>query len=346
MTPVSTVLRAPSFVYFCPLDTQVLGDDGLTVDLERRVEQFDVRQWWQEHDELKTPLKLQAEGESRNISRLHNPYAGDKHARQLTESVDAFLDRLPPATTEQIPGHSWIWIYNPYIKRKAKSEAANQQVRGGEDEIPEDEGADLATLMKAGEERLDFASSFNNECRKSGQSKGIITREIRKDGFDSAKDILDLAKGLRVTSGKVRKSPNSPINLFLTHPSQWMLFCPVFEVNEVWGVIAKATANNELGIGAKVATKLNVDQRTERLICVYTADFSDTKDVTRVAQKLKQLGLVKAKPLYYKPGQSMSPFAQTVKLIVKNRRVHLFRYCIWEPLGNQGFHIRHTIPAE
>jgi hypothetical protein len=81
-----------------------------------------------------------------------------------------------------------------------------------------------------------------------------------------------------------------------------MLFCTVFEINEIWAVIAKATANNELGIAAKVATKSNADQRTERLICVYTEDFTNRKDVIRVAEQLKQLGLLKKKPLYYKPG--------------------------------------------
>ncbi|KAI0912441.1 hypothetical protein F4823DRAFT_634104 [Ustulina deusta] len=264
-------------------ESDFYGDDDLVVDLEEKAEHFDVKNWWQEYEALETPLKRQARGASENISHLHNPYAGDEYAWQLTESVDAFLSRLPPATTEETPGHCWIWVCNPYIKRKSRNEAENQRVRGGEDEVPEDEGADLATLLQAGEERLHFASSFIHEFRKPGLSTSLITRETWKAGMDAARDILDLAKNLRVTCGK------------------WMLFCTIFEVNEVWETIAKATANNELGIGAKVATKSNVDQRTERLICVYTADFSDKKDVTRVAERLKQLGLVKNKPLYYKP---------------------------------------------
>lgn len=89
-----------------------------------------------------------------------------------------------------------------------------------------------------------------------------------------------------------------------------MVFCAAFEVNDVWEIIAKATAKNELGIAAKVAPNSGGDQRRERLICVYTADFSDKKDVTRVAQRLKQLGLVKSRPLYYKPGQCITPSIQ------------------------------------
>ncbi|KAI0969128.1 hypothetical protein F4678DRAFT_181941 [Xylaria arbuscula] len=264
-------------------ESDFYGDDDLAADLKKKVEHLDVKKWWQDYDALQTPLKLRATGTSESTSHLHNPYAGDPYAWQLTESVEAFLNRLPPATTEETPGHCWIWICNPYIKRKSRNEAENQRIRGGEDEAPEDEGADLATLMQAGEERLHFASSFIHEFRKPGLSMALITRETKKAGMDAAKDILDLAKNLRVTCGK------------------WMLFCTVFEVNEVWETVAKATANNELGIAAKVATKSNVDQRTERLICVYTADFSDINDVTRVAEKLKQLGLVKNRPLYYKP---------------------------------------------
>jgi hypothetical protein len=175
------------------------------MELKKRVDRFDIQRWWQEHEAPKTPLKLQARGDPGYISHLHNPFAGDNYAWQLTESVDAFLSRLPPATTEESPGHSWIWICNPYIKRPSKSEAKNQQVRGGEDEVPEDEGADLLTLMQAGEERLDFASSFINECRRSSQSRAILSRETRKAGIDAAKDILGLAKSLRVTSGKVSR---------------------------------------------------------------------------------------------------------------------------------------------
>ncbi|TGJ84003.1 hypothetical protein E0Z10_g4784 [Xylaria hypoxylon] len=270
-------------------ESDFYGDDDLVVDLNRKVDHFDVRKWWQDHEALNTPLNLRARGVSENTSHLHNPYAGDTYAWQLTESVDAFLSRLPPATTGEAPGHCWIWVCNPYIKRKSRNEAQNQRVRGGEDEAPEDEGADLATLMQAGEERLHFVSSFVDQFRRPGLSRALVIQETRKAGTDAAKDILDLAKGLRVTCGK------------------WMLFCTAFEVNEVWGIIAKATANNELGIAAKVATKPNIDQRTERLICVYTADFSDKGDVTRVAERLRQLGLVKDKPLYYKPGQSIAP---------------------------------------
>ncbi|KAI1181011.1 hypothetical protein F4777DRAFT_527897 [Nemania sp. FL0916] len=264
-------------------ESDFYGDDDLIVELEAKVVNFNVSKWWQDHEAFEMSLSPQPKSQSEELSQYHNPYAGDAYARQLTETVTAFLNRLPPSTTEASPDHSWIWIANPYIKRKSKNEAGNQLIRGGEDEVPEEEGADIASLMRAGEERLHLASSFISRCRRPGLPNALVAQESRKAGMDAAKDILDLAKNHRVTCGK------------------WMLFCTAFEVDNVWEVIAKATANNELGIAAKVAPKYNVDQRTERLICVYTADFSDTKDVTRVAEKLKQLGLIKTRPLYYKP---------------------------------------------
>lgn len=83
-----------------------------------------------------------------------------------------------------------------------------------------------------------------------------------------------------------------------------MLFCESDDVNAVWAVVARGTANNELGIASKVAADTG-EERKQRLICVYTKDFSDLKDVARVANKLREYGLVDArgKAIYYKCGK-------------------------------------------
>lgn len=89
---------------------------------------------------------------------------------------------------------------------------------------------------------------------------------------------------------------------------KWMLFCPPTDVNEIWEIVAKATANNELGIAAKVAPRsASADTMKERLICVYTADFGDKADVGRVLQRLRELKLVGMthRPIFYKPGESI-----------------------------------------
>lgn len=81
-----------------------------------------------------------------------------------------------------------------------------------------------------------------------------------------------------------------------------MLFCYPSEVNDVWEVIAKAIMKDELGTAAKVAPD-NGEERRMRLICVYTKDFKDMEDVKRVAAKLKNLGVVGPKGIYYKCGK-------------------------------------------
>jgi hypothetical protein len=87
-----------------------------------------------------------------------------------------------------------------------------------------------------------------------------------------------------------------------------MLFCSPTEVNAVWAAIARNTVNNTLGIAAKVAPDEGSD-RKDRLMCIYTKDFTDMEDVTRVLKKLKELGLVemKGRPIYYKCGKPCHP---------------------------------------
>ncbi|KAH6653734.1 hypothetical protein BKA67DRAFT_562947 [Truncatella angustata] len=240
-----------------------------------RVEDFDTDEWWIDDKIIQTPLSLQSKKLAQpDITRFHNPYAGVSGAWQLTETVEDFLVRLPPATSDEAKVGSWIFICNPYIDRKRKHDAQNQRIKGCEDEAPEEEGADLMRFCQGGEERLHLVTDFHLTLNKALMTPAMRTREMNKAALDASNDILNLAQALHVRSGK------------------WMLFCSVHTVNEVWGIVAKATSNNELGIAAKVATRWRDDTRTERLVCVYTADFADKRDVERVALKLQELGLV------------------------------------------------------
>lgn len=126
-----------------------------------------------------------------------------------------------------------------------------------------------------------------------------------------------------------------------------MLFCPATEVNEVWEIVAKATANNELGIAAKVAPRSPLeDPRKDRLLCVYTADFSDTADVGRVLQKLRELKLVeaRARPIYYKPGKFLCyPCAVFCALRLTDtiqRCIHVHRHLAWQCMGAESLYIQ------
>lgn len=137
-------------------------------------------------------------------SHLHNPYAGISYAWQLTETVDQFLSRLPPSTTNQTPEVPWIFICNPYIPRVHKLESQGQFSRGNEDEAPEEEGSKTALVAEGGLERLHLVSKFVDGIQRSGKSKAFVEKEIRKERRQAVDDILNLAHLAKVRTGKVR----------------------------------------------------------------------------------------------------------------------------------------------
>ncbi|KFA45800.1 hypothetical protein S40293_07334 [Stachybotrys chartarum IBT 40293] len=268
--------------------THVPGDEETASELQARVDRLDVEEWRQQH--MNYPDRPQRRPSvPAKTSRLHNPYANVPYAWHLTETVDDFLKRLPPATTDVSESVPWIFICNPYIPRMKKEDGANQSIKGSEDEAPQEDGSKLFLVIEGGMERLELTKSFIDGLSKTGKSKFAIDKETRLERRKAAEDILNLAHAAKVRAGKV-----------------WMLFCSLQEVNEVWSVVAKATSNNELGIAAKVAPRdRSQDARRDRLICVYTVDFRDKADVGRVLRKLRQLKLVEARgrPIFYKPGK-------------------------------------------
>ena len=122
----------------------------------------------------------------------------------------------------------------------------------------------------------------------SGKSKGVITRKITPLRQRLEADILSTAQRTGCTTGK------------------WMLFVAGEDVDHVWAEVAKGTAEDELGVAAKVAAA-GGDEGRERLICVYTRDFEEKVDVARVLKGLKVMGLLRngdgnERVIYYKCG--------------------------------------------
>jgi hypothetical protein len=87
-----------------------------------------------------------------------------------------------------------------------------------------------------------------------------------------------------------------------SNTSQWLLFVTDKEAPGAWREICLAVSENRLGIGVKIATAPAEGQNT-RVICVYTQDFRDQEDISRVVRELKSIGLVPTetrKQLWYK----------------------------------------------
>jgi hypothetical protein len=193
----------------------------------------------------------------------YNPWEGDDMAKQLDETLDTFLARLPPSTTTITSG-PWIWIANPLSPQRPLQ-------------------IDVAGVKTSGNELLEeyMNRKAKLEAENPGKPPGSMTRILKADREWLEKSILDLAKSKGMTNGK------------------WMLFPFSDIVDETWRKVAKATLEGALGCAAKVAT--DDGSGSQRLICVYTEDFTDEGDVRRVLEKMQGLDLIKSEQgIYYK----------------------------------------------
>ncbi|KAL1853649.1 hypothetical protein Daus18300_011684 [Diaporthe australafricana] len=268
-------------------DSDFYGDEEEVAALESRVQHFDVQAHWSHIDQNGTvhpgytsqssssPSTSAARTPAAAPSKLHNPYEGQVAAKQLSETIAAFLARLPPATTDVTPDVPWIYVANPFIPRE-----------GG----PAESGAQLNTFIEGGGERLglfgDFLRTVNEKKRGGGRVSTAMSRQVTTEREGCVNDVLMLARVMKVRTGK------------------WMLFVEPAFVNAVWERVAQATVKNELGIAAKVGPREERGSSKERLVCIYTYDFRDKDDIARVLHRLRQLELVRdratGKPIYYK----------------------------------------------
>lgn len=255
-------------------DSSFYGDDDLRAKLERRAAEYDPSTYWRTAH-LSLPAIAAAYRRTQITSTSHskplyNRHEGDPSGRQLSESIPEFLARLPPSTTLTSATGPWIWIANPYCDARPLQQ-------------------DLAGLMEDGTQLLDECSvaMAEKEVALKGRPQSLLARQLTAVRKMSTDRILAAAQKRGVTSGK------------------WMLFPMPQDVDAVWRAVADATASGQLGSGAKVATKSEIEEEEDsqgrpgsgraRVVCVYTNDFADVPDVQRVVLKLDQLGLVRQK---------------------------------------------------
>lgn len=240
------------------------GDEETISKLQKRVDNFDLKGGWKAQQFFTNIMSQEDPGGSTFTGRLHNAYEGQPGAYQVTESVDEFLFRLPPSSTRRTSGVDSIRIWNPYL--------------------PPGEPQLVRALRHAAGERLELTAKFIAATRASGMRPAKVSKELESERKETIDDLRHLAVMCKIISGK------------------WMLFVNRQNVDEVWRRVVRATANNELGIAAKVDLADGDDQL---LICVYTRDFRDTVDITRVLLKLRSLELIRAggKQIYYKMGR-------------------------------------------
>lgn len=77
---------------------------------------------------------------------------------------------------------------------------------------------------------------------------------------------------------------------------KWLVFAPWNEIDEVWKKIKEATSSGKLGGSAKVATNMGswtAADPENSVICVYTYDWTDDEDMTRIREELRALGITR-----------------------------------------------------
>jgi hypothetical protein len=80
---------------------------------------------------------------------------------------------------------------------------------------------------------------------------------------------------------------------------KWLIFVPISQIDGVWIRIKHAAEDGRLGDSAKVATAKpnpNATDPAMKVICVYTYDWTDKADVSRIRDKLRTLGIVSKIP--------------------------------------------------
>lgn len=190
-------------------------------------------------------------------SEPYNPYEGNPTALKVGESLDDFAARLKPSSADTT--QPWIWCANFNTSHQPVIEnlAVFRQV-----------GTNL--LEKFMLKRQNLEASFDPP-----KPAGTITRMLLADRDQLEYDILHAAQQNGIVSGK------------------WLLFPSPNKVDAYWSAVVRGTVEGRLGISAKVATKTKTSSHNDssQVICVYTKDFNDEKDIRRVLKELIRLGL-------------------------------------------------------
>jgi hypothetical protein len=127
-------------------------------------------------------------------------FNGKQFARQYWETVDQFLQRLPPATTEGSRELQWIWISNPHVPPP----------QFDPDGIPRDEWMEhvskIPTLRMHGRGILHHLemTKFALEQNIAQLSAAIVTRQMCFERDIAVAAIHHLAITMEMTTGKVR----------------------------------------------------------------------------------------------------------------------------------------------
>jgi len=106
-------------------------------------------------------------------AKLSNPYEGKIAGRQLGETVDQFLRRLPPSSTQTSERIPWIFIANPFISRDGR----NANLDDAEVDSTPADGTSLAQFTVHGRNLLEELTDDVAEIAKNLAGQ-VCTRQV------------------------------------------------------------------------------------------------------------------------------------------------------------------------
>lgn len=196
-------------------------------------------------------------------------FKGHPCAWQQSETIDAFLKRLPVGDPNTSTLDGWLWVGSP------KQPYAHVKSHNVED---------LSRFIESGNSLLANYLKQQKvvEAELAGRAQAAITRRMGAYRDQLECEILSCAVKNGLTFGK------------------WMLFPTFADLARTWRLVATATSEGRLGPTAKSAVFDPSDRDT--VICVYTYDFTDSGDVRRVLEELVELGVysTERRRIYYK----------------------------------------------
>jgi len=254
-------VSAPEAALIQPIHNTVLDTaDRRKRKLSAEVEQQDVVVPAQKRAGIGSGLTPTAHA---TIVDLYGEVDKDEPVKQRSETVEAYISRLPPSRSAFDIHGPWLWVHD--ATRQSSSVKT----------------FDKEEFMDKAYKLLSDFRDLENKTRESmpGKAAGTITRKLTPKRKELEQDLRKVAKETACLSGK------------------WMLFPQVDDVDRVWRAVCEGVDSGKLGPTAKVATnggEVRNERETHlRLICIYTKDFSDEKDVRRVLDALLEMNLVK-----------------------------------------------------
>lgn len=193
----------------------ISGTEAVKAKLEDRVGNFDIQEWFDTHDPILTKRANIARDKAlknRNPDNQYNPFEGDLSARQLGETVDEFLLRLPPATTVISNELHWVWIANTFAPTPQNEV---EKVRVLSDDPPTTNRRDLSRLITGGQTLLQELSEEKERIANEKKGTAGIVRATNKARDAILVKIHDLAQTMNITSGKVCQTSHILLFYFL-----------------------------------------------------------------------------------------------------------------------------------